>query len=151
MEETLLENLFFLWKKCIILFQLSMYSLLLHPKSLLSSFWSLKGSSVQNQEFEKLISLNCLSKPARSHKQTNFFLKKEITRHSGIENSFLGLYIHKKNGNLPKNCVWSCCCEIILRTRNCHHKFIKNLLPEKRKENMKTKQPRFKSRLNWSN
>ena len=34
-----------------------------------------------------------------------------------------------------------------LRTRNCRHKFTKNLLPEKRKENMKTKQPQFKSRL----
>ena len=29
-------------------------------------------------------------------------------------------YVHKK----------------ILRTQNCRHKFIKNLLPEKRKENM---------------
>ena len=66
--------------KCIILFQLSMSSLLLHPKSLLSNFSSLKGSSFQNQEFEKLISLKSLSKPARSHKQTNFFLTKEITR-----------------------------------------------------------------------
>ena len=37
--------------------------------------------------------------------------------------------------------------EKILRTRNCRRKFIKNLLPEKRKENMQTKQPRFKSRL----
>ena len=27
------------------------------------------------------------------------------------------------------------------------HKFTKNLLPEKRKENMKTNQPQFKSRL----
>ena len=35
----------------------------------------------------------------------------------------------------------------ILRTQNCRRKFIKNLLPEKRKENMQTKQPRFKSRL----
>ena len=26
--------------------------------------------------------------------------------------------------------------EKILRTRNCHRRFIKNLLPEKRKENM---------------
>ena len=26
--------------------------------------------------------------------------------------------------------------EIILRTRNCHREFNKNLLPEKRKENM---------------
>ena len=41
--------------------------------------------------------------------------------------------------------------EKILRTRNCHREFIKNLLPEKRKENMQTKQPRFKSRLNKSN
>ena len=29
--------------------------------------------------------------------------------------------------------------EQILRTRNCHRKFIKDLLPEKRKENMQTK------------
>ena len=36
----------------------------------------------------------------------------------------------------------------ILRTRNCLRKFIKNLLSEKHKENMQTKQPRFKSRLN---
>ena len=33
--------------------------------------------------------------------------------------------------------------EKILRTRNCRRRFIKNLLPEKRNENMKTKQPRF--------
>ena len=32
----------------------------------------------------------------------------------------------------------------ILRIRNCHGKFIKNLIPEKRKENMWTKQSRFK-------
>ena len=38
--------------------------------------------------------------------------------------------------------------EKILRTRNCRRSFIKNLLPEKRKENMQTKQPRLKSRLN---
>ena len=38
--------------------------------------------------------------------------------------------------------------EKILCTRNCRRKFIKNLLPEKRKENMRIKQPRFKSRLN---
>ena len=38
--------------------------------------------------------------------------------------------------------------EKILRTRNCRREFIKNLLPEKRKENMQTKQPRFTSRLN---
>ena len=38
--------------------------------------------------------------------------------------------------------------EKILRTRNCRHRFVKNLLPEKRKENIKTKQPRFKLRLN---
>ena len=35
-----------------------------------------------------------------------------------------------------------------LRAQNCSLKFIKNLLPEKHKENMQTKQPRFKSRLN---
>ena len=40
------------------------------------------------------------------------------------------------------------CVRKILHTRNCSRKFIKNLLPEKRKENMETKQPRFKSRLN---
>ena len=34
-----------------------------------------------------------------------------------------------------------------LCTQNCHHRFIKNLLPEKCKENMYTKQPRFKSWL----
>ena len=39
--------------------------------------------------------------------------------------------------------------EKILRTQNCRRRFIKNLLPEKRKENMETKQPRFKSRLNY--
>ena len=38
--------------------------------------------------------------------------------------------------------------EKILGTRNCQRKFIENLLTEKRKESMKTKQPRFKSRLN---
>ena len=35
-----------------------------------------------------------------------------------------------------------------LRTRNYRRKFMKNLLPEKRKETMQTKQPRLKSRLN---
>ena len=34
--------------------------------------------------------------------------------------------------------------EKCLRERNCRRKFIKNLLPEKRKDNMETKQPRFK-------
>ena len=34
-------------------------------------------------------------------------------------------YVHEKN----------------LRTRNCRRRFIKNLLPEKRNENMETKQP----------
>ena len=38
----------------------------------------------------------------------------------------------------------------ILRTQNCRRKFIKNLLPKKRKESMETKQPRFISRLNKS-
>ena len=33
-----------------------------------------------------------------------------------------------------------------LRKRNCRRRFIKNLLPEKRSENMETKQPR----LNYS-
>ena len=41
-------------------------------------------------------------------------------------------YVHEKN--LPK--------------RNCRLKFINNLLPEKRKENMQTKQPQFKLLLN---
>ena len=36
------------------------------------------------------------------------------------------------------------------RTRNCHRKFIKSLLPEKRKEKLQTKQPQFKSQLNKS-
>ena len=36
----------------------------------------------------------------------------------------------------------------ILRTRNCRRGFIKNLLPEKCNENMETKQPQFKLRLN---
>ena len=35
----------------------------------------------------------------------------------------------------------------ILRSRNCRLKFIKNLLSEKRKENMETKQWRFESQL----
>ena len=39
--------------------------------------------------------------------------------------------------------------EQISRARNCRRKFVKNLLPEKRKENMQTKQPRFKWRLNY--
>ena len=34
-----------------------------------------------------------------------------------------------------------------LCTRNCRRKFIKNFLPEKRKEDIQTKQPRFKSWL----
>ena len=38
--------------------------------------------------------------------------------------------------------------EKILRSRNFRRGFIKNLLPEKRKENMQTEQPQFKSRLN---
>ena len=38
--------------------------------------------------------------------------------------------------------------EKILRTRNCRRKFIKNLLPKERKENMYTKQLRYKLRLN---
>ena len=44
-------------------------------------------------------------------------------------------YVHEKN----------------LRTRNCRRRFIKNLLPEKRNENMETKQPRFESQLNYIN
>ena len=38
--------------------------------------------------------------------------------------------------------------EKILHARNCCRRFIKSLLPEKRKENMSTKQRRFKSQLN---
>ena len=38
--------------------------------------------------------------------------------------------------------------EKILPIRNYHRKFIINLYPEKRKENIKTKQPWFKWRLN---
>ena len=41
-------------------------------------------------------------------------------------------YLHEKN----------------IHKRNCRRKFMKNLLTEKRKENMRTKQQRFKSRLN---
>ena len=50
---------------------------------------------------------------------------------------------HKMTSNLAESCVRK-----TLRTRNCRRRFIKNLLPEKRNENMETKQPRFKSRLN---
>ena len=35
-----------------------------------------------------------------------------------------------------KTCVRSCCHEQILRTQNCRRKFIKNVLPGKRKENL---------------
>ena len=42
----------------------------------------------------------------------------------------------------------SCRREKSLRTRNSRRRFIKNLLPEKHKENTLTKQPQFKSRLN---
>ena len=38
--------------------------------------------------------------------------------------------------------------EKILPTKKCVRKFIKNLLTEKGKENMETKQPRFESRRN---
>ena len=44
------------------------------------------------------------------------------------------LYIHEK----------------ILRTQNYRRKFIKNLIPEKCKENMRTKQPQFKSPLSYT-
>ena len=37
--------------------------------------------------------------------------------------------------------------EKTLRTQNCHHKFIKNLLPEKCKENMEIKKKQFKSQM----
>ena len=40
--------------------------------------------------------------------------------------------------------------EKFLRTPNWRRRFIKNLLPEKRNENRWTKQPRFKSRLNYT-
>ena len=39
------------------------------------------------------------------------------------------------------------CVQKILRRRNCRRRFIKNLLPEKRKENMQTKQPRLKKKI----
>ena len=52
-------------------------------------------------------------------------------------------------GNPAKTCVRKIFIhEKILCTRNCHGKFIKDLLPEKRKENMQTKQLSFKSRSN---
>ena len=38
---------------------------------------------------------------------------------------------HKMTSNPAKSCVRK-----ILRTRNCRRRFIKNLLPEKRNENM---------------
>ena len=49
---------------------------------------------------------------------------------------------NEKTANPAKTCV-----QKILRTRICPRKFIKNFLPERRKENL-TKQLRFKSRLN---
>ena len=53
----------------------------------------------------------------------------------------------KKTANPAKSCVQKILrSQKILRTRNCRRKFIKNLLPEKRKENMY--KSRFKSRLN---
>ena len=54
----------------------------------------------------------------------------------------------EKTANPAKTCVRSCDRERILRTRNCRHEFIKNLLLENRKGNSETKQPLFKSRLN---
>ena len=44
--------------------------------------------------------------------------------------------IHEKTANPAKTCVRNCRREKNLRTRNCRRKVIKNLLPEKRKENM---------------
>ena len=46
---------------------------------------------------------------------------------------------NEKTANTAKTCVRKILLyvhEKILRTRNCHRKFIKNLLPEKRKENI---------------
>ena len=40
--------------------------------------------------------------------------------------------------------------EKILRTQNYRRKSIENLLPEKRKENMRTKQPQFKSPISYT-
>ena len=51
-----------------------------------------------------------------------------------------------KRLQIPEKLVF----ENFLRTRNWRRKFIENLLPEKRKENMETKQLRFKSWLNYS-
>ena len=42
------------------------------------------------------------------------------------------IYIYKKKMQIPQNVVY----KKILRTRNRCCKFIKNLVPEKRKENM---------------
>ena len=50
--------------------------------------------------------------------------------------------------NPAKTAEVYCRREKMLRTRNCRREFIKNLLREKPKENMKTKKPWFKSRLN---
>ena len=55
--------------------------------------------------------------------------------------------MNENTANPAKTSVRSCCREKILRTRNCRRKFIKNFLPEKRKENMLTKQTQLKSRL----
>ena len=41
--------------------------------------------------------------------------------------------------------------EKIIRTQTCRRRVINNLLPEKFKENMKTKQLRFKSQLEKKN
>ena len=41
--------------------------------------------------------------------------------------------MNEKTENPAKTCVRSCRREKILRTQNCRRKFIKNLLPEKRK------------------
>ena len=63
-----------------------------------------------------------------SHAQSNYKKRLQIPQKL-VYNKF---YVYKKN--------W--------RTRNCRWKFIKKLLPEKRRENMSTKQPQFKSQLN---
>ena len=44
--------------------------------------------------------------------------------------------IDEKTVNPANTCVRSCRREKNLRTRNCRRKFIENLLPEKREENM---------------
>ena len=46
------------------------------------------------------------------------------------------LNTNEKTGNLAKACIRSWHREKNLRTRNCRRKFMKNLIPEKRKDNI---------------